>query len=75
MKMKLPGDEKYPSSIDLPVGIARKLHLHARRISFPHPSGDGVVDVTAPLSPHMEQAFEAFGFSLKGEPDEIDALD
>jgi len=69
------GDEKYPSGVELPEGIARKLHLHARRISFPHPSGQGVVDVTAPLSPHMEQAFEAFGFSLKGEPDELEALD
>jgi len=36
--------------------------LHARRISFPHPSGEGVVDVTAPLSDHMRQSFALFGF-------------
>jgi len=60
------GDEKYPASEDLPEGIARKLHLHARRIAFAHPSGDGTVDVTAPLPPHLEQAFDAFGFSPKG---------
>lgn len=67
------GDEKYPSATELPEGIARKLHLHARRIAFQHPSGEGVVDVTAPLPPHMEQAFAAFGFSPKGSAaDDID---
>ena len=66
------GDEKYPSSSEFPEGIDRQLHLHARRISFPHPSGEGVVDVTAPLPPHMVQAFTAFGFALKDdEQDEL----
>ena len=60
------GDTKYPSETELPEGIERRLHLHARRIAFPHPSGEGVVDVTAPLPPHMEAAFAAFGFSPKG---------
>jgi 23S rRNA pseudouridine955/2504/2580 synthase len=65
------GDEKYPSSIELPEGIEKRLHLHARRISFPHPSGAGVVDVTAPLPPHVETSFAAFGFALKdGEQDD-----
>lgn len=59
-------DDKYPSDTELPGGIDRRLHLHARRISFPHPGGKGVVDVTAPLPPHMEAAFAAFGFSPKG---------
>ncbi|HXG79881.1 MAG TPA: RluA family pseudouridine synthase [Methyloceanibacter sp.] len=56
------GDEKYPSGKELPDGIERKLYLHARRISFPHPSGEGVVDVTAPLPEHMQKAFALFGF-------------
>ncbi|MGD8691973.1 MAG: RluA family pseudouridine synthase, partial [Methyloceanibacter sp.] len=60
------GDTKYPSGTEQPQGLERRLHLHARRISFPHPSGEGVVDVTAPLPPHMEAAFAAFGFSPKG---------
>jgi 23S rRNA pseudouridine955/2504/2580 synthase len=67
------GDEKYPSPSELPEGIENKLYLHARRISFPHPSGEGIVDVTAPLPPHMENAFNLFGFPVKGgaqeEPD------
>jgi 23S rRNA pseudouridine955/2504/2580 synthase len=56
------GDEKYPSGAELPAGIADRLHLHARRISFPHPSGEGTVDVTAPLPGHMRQSFALFGF-------------
>lgn len=67
------GDTKYLSEAELPEGIERRLHLHARRISFPHPSGEGVVDVTAPVPPHMEAAFAAFGFSPKGgDADEDD---
>jgi len=66
------GDEKYPSAAEWPEGIDKMLHLHARRICFPHPSGEGVVDVTAPLPSHMEKAFAAFGFALKdGEQDDI----
>jgi 23S rRNA pseudouridine955/2504/2580 synthase len=56
------GDEKYPSGAELPQGVENRLHLHARRISFPHPSGEGVVDVTAPLPAHMRQSFTLFGF-------------
>jgi 23S rRNA pseudouridine955/2504/2580 synthase len=59
------GDEKYPSSAEFPEGIDKTLHLHARRISFPHPSGEGVVDVTAPLPTHMARAFESFGFEQR----------
>jgi 23S rRNA pseudouridine955/2504/2580 synthase len=65
------GDEKYRGNIDVPEGIDNALHLHARRISFPHPSGEGIVDVTAPLPPHMARAFGAFGF----EPRDEDASD
>jgi len=56
------GDEKYHGDRDLPEGVENKLHLHARRISFPHPSGAGIVDVTAPLPEHMKRSFELFGF-------------
>jgi 23S rRNA pseudouridine955/2504/2580 synthase len=58
------GDTKYGGMENLPDGIARKLHLHARRISFPHPRG-GSVDVTAPLPDFMRSSLEFFGF----EPD------
>jgi 23S rRNA pseudouridine955/2504/2580 synthase len=64
------GDEKYHGDRDLPEGVENKLHLHARRISFPHPSGKGIVDVTAPLPEHMQQSFELFGFVEPGETDD-----
>jgi 23S rRNA pseudouridine955/2504/2580 synthase len=63
------GDDKYHGDEDMLEGIDKRLHLHARRISFPHPSGEGVVDVTAPLPDHMVRSFEAFGFvEAKAEP-------
>jgi 23S rRNA pseudouridine955/2504/2580 synthase len=61
------GDEKYHGGRDLPENMPNRLHLHARRISFPHPSGEGVVDVTAPLPEHMRQSFALFGFEEKGK--------
>ncbi len=48
-------------------GFSRKLHLHARRVTFPHPKG-GTVDVTAPLPGHMRQSFDTCGF----DPDRFD---
>jgi 23S rRNA pseudouridine955/2504/2580 synthase len=59
------GDEKYHGDKDLPEGVPSKLHLHARRISFPHPSGEGVVDVTAPLPEHMARTFATFGLEAR----------
>jgi 23S rRNA pseudouridine955/2504/2580 synthase len=61
------GDVKYHGDRDMPEGIDNKLHLHARRISFPHPSGKGVVDITAPLPDHMRRSFAAFGFTEADE--------
>ncbi|MCX7349878.1 MAG: RluA family pseudouridine synthase [Alphaproteobacteria bacterium] len=55
------GDEKYGGLDDLPDGMDRKLHLHARRIIFPHPR-EGTVDITAPVPDHMLKSFALFGF-------------
>jgi 23S rRNA pseudouridine955/2504/2580 synthase len=55
------GDNKYGGDLDLPEGVANRLHLHARRIIFPHPRG-GTVDVSAPLPAHMRDTFALFGF-------------
>jgi 23S rRNA pseudouridine955/2504/2580 synthase len=63
------GDDKYHGDQDMPEGIDKRLHLHARRISFPHPSGEGVVDITAPLPDHMARSFAAFGFGEKAASD------
>jgi 23S rRNA pseudouridine955/2504/2580 synthase len=55
------GDNKYDGDVDMPEGIANKLHLHARRLVFPHPRG-GEVDITAPLPKHMIESFKSLGF-------------
>ncbi len=60
------GDPKYFSieNWQLPGGMQNKLHLMARRIAVPHPRG-GVIDVTAPLPPHMQQSWNLLGFDAK----------
>ena len=58
------GDPKYfeaDTNWEFPGGIQNRLHLHARRIRIPHPDG-GVIDVTAPLPPHMRQSWNLLGF-------------
>jgi 23S rRNA pseudouridine955/2504/2580 synthase len=58
------GDAKYfphDPNWTLPGGLQNRLHLHARRIAIPHPDG-GVLDVTAPLPPHMQQSWNLLGF-------------
>jgi len=58
------GDPKYfeaDINWEFPGGIQNRLHLHARRIVIPHPDG-GVIDVTAPMPPHMRQSWNLLGF-------------
>ena len=58
------GDPKYfdaDVNWNFPGGVQNKLHLHARRIDIPHPSGGRLI-VTAPLPPHMVQTWNLFGF-------------
>ncbi len=56
------GDPKYfaRENWELPGGMQNKLHLLARRLVVPHPRG-GVIDVTAPLPPHMQQSWNLLG--------------
>jgi 23S rRNA pseudouridine955/2504/2580 synthase len=50
--------------------ISRKLHLHARRLEIPHPSGGGVLTLTAPLPSHMARTWAAFGWRPDDAPDD-----
>ncbi len=65
------GDPKYfeaDVNWDFPGGVQNKLHLHARRIIIPHPD-KGLIDVTAPMPPHMRQSWNPIGFDDEsGEP-------
>lgn len=60
------GDPKYfdKQNWELPGGMQAKLHLLARRIAIPHPKTGKVIDVTAPLPPHMQQSFNLLGLDV-----------
>jgi 23S rRNA pseudouridine955/2504/2580 synthase len=62
------GDAKYGAAAVHLTGVpdAKRLHLHARSLSIPHPLGD-TLRVTAPLPGHMRRSWEFFGF-----PDDIE---
>ena len=48
--------------------ISRKLHLHARSISFRHPVEGGQVTITAPLPEHMRRTWDAFDWRPDAVP-------
>lgn len=64
------GDGKYGGAgARLPVGgqeLPRRLHLHARRLVLPHPSG-GSLDVRAPLPAELATTWAWFGFDPEAE--------
>ncbi|WP_298853772.1 RluA family pseudouridine synthase [uncultured Ruegeria sp.] len=67
------GDGKYGGSGQENLGdgwgaqlggiISKKLHLHARRLSFLHPVTRKPVTVTAPLPDHMKHSWDTFGWT------------
>lgn len=64
------GDAKYGGAAANLAGVpgSRRLHLHARALSMPHPLG-GRLQVSAPLPLHMRGTWEFFGFpSDAGDP-------
>jgi len=68
------GDPKYFSleNWELPGGLQNRLHLLARRIAVPHPRG-GLIDITAPLPPHMLQTWNLIGFEAERYDPIVDA--
>ena len=66
------GDGKYGGSGQVNLGdgwgaqlggeISRKLHLHARQISFDHPITKARITLTAPLPDHMARTWETVGW-------------
>lgn len=63
------GDRKYGGEEALLSAVAdsRRLHLHARRLTLPHPSGKGTLRLQAGLPPHFRRTVEAFGFATDGD--------
>lgn len=72
LKCPIYGDEKYggeaPELDDM--NLNGRLHLHARRVMFPHPFTHKLVDITAPLPDDMRKTWKAFDFdaNLKDDP-------
>jgi 23S rRNA pseudouridine955/2504/2580 synthase len=62
------GDPKYGGPATQLSGVpnARRLHLHARELSIPHPAG-GMLKISASLPPHMRQSWQFFGFAGDAE--------
>jgi len=48
--------------------ISRKLHLHARSITFEHPFNKKIIFVEADLPTHMIKAWDTFNWNLKWAP-------
>ena len=74
------GDGKYGGSGQENLGdgwgaqlggeISRKLHLHARSISFDHPITKKRITVTAPLPEHMQRTWKTLGWHENDVPDD-----
>jgi len=63
------GDFKYGGVGAKGLGeLANRLHLHARRLRIRHPKGQ-LLDLTAPLPPHMAKAWDMFGFAKDDKRD------
>lgn len=72
------GDGKYGGSGQENLGdgwgaqlggeISRKLHLHARAISFDHPISGKRITLTAPLPDHMKRTWKMLGWSEADVP-------
>lgn len=70
------GDGKYGGAGAFLPGapLARRLHLHARRLALPHPSG-GTLDLIAPPPPHLADSLHYLGLdgTIEGPDGFIDA--
>jgi len=61
MSTPILGDRMYGGETARVEGFPEKLHLHARRLVFPHPQG-GTLELEADLPGHMRETFKAMGF-------------
>jgi 23S rRNA pseudouridine955/2504/2580 synthase len=70
------GDPKYftKENWELPGGLQNRLQLLARRIVVPHPRG-GMIDITAPLPPHMSQSWNLLGLDAGRYDPIVEALE
>lgn len=55
------GDHKYATRREVPQGVAKGMHLHARALVLPRKKGKPIT-ITAPLPKHMKETFDTLGF-------------
>ncbi|MBL4721485.1 MAG: RluA family pseudouridine synthase [Alphaproteobacteria bacterium] len=74
LKTPILGDGKYAGADAFLTGIEipRQLHLHARRLVTPHPSGRGMLCLDAALPPHMVKTWSEFGWYEPQDEAEVD---
>jgi 23S rRNA pseudouridine955/2504/2580 synthase len=77
MGCPLLGDFKYGEQplLEENPDLPESLHLHARRLIFPHPVTGKKVDITAPLGPDMTKTFKYFSFNPNDKSDPFEDLD
>jgi len=63
------GDGKYGGERSRVEGVAPKLHLFCREMSFPHPATGKRMTLTAPLGGHMLETWKFFDFPLDAAVD------
>ncbi len=57
------------------MDLAKRLHLHSRRIILPHPMKHGqVLDITAPLDEGLIKSWKALGFNYKYKQDPFENI-
>lgn len=59
----IAGDGKYGGKPAFVPGLANRLHLHARALSFPHPATGAATHIVAPLTGHCAESWDLMEFS------------
>ncbi|MBB5518495.1 RluA family pseudouridine synthase [Amphiplicatus metriothermophilus] len=67
MGTPIVGDGKYGGPAARLEGVAGRLHLFCRAMSFPHPATGKRMTLKAPLSGHMLETWRFFGFDENAE--------
>jgi 23S rRNA pseudouridine955/2504/2580 synthase len=69
------GDGKYGGAAAFVkmAGLERRVHLHARRLRIPHPSGN-MLDLLAPAPPHFRAALDALGLASESADEFLDVV-
>lgn len=60
----LVGDDKYGGNMAVikENDLAKRVHLHAHRIAFPHPKTGRMLTIKAPLADDLKPSWKVFGF-------------